>query len=252
MENEAIDRNEQIAMGIRRCCKALRLSPALADRALGYEGDAGNLEFLYQMLDKEVQLRKARRLGRLPAKAGFPASFDPGQFDSSEVDFPPGESYSSLMKLPFCTGDSKKNVVMLGGPGTGKTMLSIILGQAACTSEKEVRFFRTDDLVAHLTEKGVASFAGILGKTQVIILDEFGYNAYGLEGARLLLSLISRIDGRISVILNTNLEFARWPEVLVDKTVAASLAGRILQGSFLLLFGGHDRRFDGYRTRVSS
>ena len=252
MRITSAEREAEIAAGIRACCKALRLSSDFADRALGYDVDAGSLEFLYQMLHKEVELRKARKLVRLPARAGFPASFDASQFDPLEVDFPSGESYRSLMTLPFCEGDSKKNVVMLGGPGTGKTMLSIILGQEACKAGKEARFFQTEDLVRELMEKGPASFVRSLGKTQVVILDGFGYSPYGLDGARLLLSMMSRIDGKVSVILNTNLEFARWTEALADKTVAASFAGRVLQGSFLLFFGGRDRRFDGYRARVSS
>jgi DNA replication protein DnaC len=234
-------------------CKILKLSSSVADRARDIAGEQGiSLNIYCQLFGKEVEQRKMKKLNKLPGKAGFPARFDADQFDSAEVDFPSGESYSSLLKLPFCTGESMKNVVMLGGSGTGKTMLSIILGLAACREGKEVRFFRTEDLARELEEKGTVAFINSLGKTRIIILDEFGNSPYGLDGSRLLLSMMSRINGKVSVILNTTLEFARWPEVLADKTIASSFAGRVLQGSFILLFGGHDRRFDGYRTRVSS
>jgi hypothetical protein len=80
-----------------------------------------------------------------------------------------------------------------------------------------------------------AKKAGTLGmllkklyKASVVILDEFGYVPYDRTGAQLLFDFLSEIHEQKSVILNTNLEFSRWVNVLYDEQMTAALVGRLI------------------------
>ena len=118
----------------------------------------------------------------------------------------------SLKSLDFIK--QKRNIIMYGRTGTGKTMLSIALGVTACQKGIPVKFYRTAALVNQLSETKRAGTLGVilkkLNKASVIILDEFGYVPYDRTGSQLLFDFLSEIHEQKSVILNTNLEFSRW------------------------------------------
>ncbi len=129
------------------CCKQLRLSSKLADRALTETGDS-NQEYLYNLLCSEIEYRRETRITKLLNTAGFPRRYEPEMFRASEIDFPEGITVESLLNLDFY--HSGNNVIMYGGTGTGKTMLSILIGIAACKAGIPVRFYRTAGLITFL------------------------------------------------------------------------------------------------------
>lgn len=135
---------------------------------------------------------------------------------------------------------------MYGRTGTGKTMLSIALGMMACKNGIPVKFYRTASLVNQLSEAknsgSLSSFLKKIQKAQIIILDEWGYVPYDRVGAQLLFDYLSEIHEKKSVILNTNLEFSRWVNVLYDEQMTAALIGRLTHHCQLLLFPGENKR----------
>ena len=139
---------------------------------------------------------------------------------------------------------------MYGGTGTGKTMLSICIGLIACKRDIPVRFFRTASLVNTLSAKmqtgKLDSFRDKLSKASLYILDEFGYVPYDRDGINILFDFLSEIsdDPTKVVILNTNLEFSRWVNVLYDQKMTAALIGRLTHHCHLILFPGENNRLE--------
>lgn len=135
---------------------------------------------------------------------------------------------------------------MYGRTGTGKTMLSTALGVTACQKGIPVKFYRTAALVNQLSEAKKAGTLSMLlkklHKASVVILDEFGYVPYDRTGAQLLFDFLSEIHEQKSVILNTNLEFSRWVNILYDEQMTAALVGRLMHHCYLLLFPGENNR----------
>ena len=86
---------------------------------------------------------------------------------------------------------------MYGGTGTGKTMLSILIGLQACKRGIPVKFFRTAGIINQLAENHRAGtltvFKKKLNAAQILILDEFGYVPYDRTGAELLFDYLSEI-----------------------------------------------------------
>jgi transcriptional antiterminator len=145
-------------------------------------------EYLYKLLAQELKNREQVRSTKLINAAGFYSikTFDGFRFD--EITLPSGLTPESLKSLDFI--HEKKNIIMYGRTGTGKTMLSIALGVTACKNGIPVKFFRTASLVNQLSE---AKNTGTLGtllkklkKASVTILDEWGYVPYDRTGAQLL------------------------------------------------------------------
>lgn len=134
---------------IAECCKRLRLSRNLVEMAQSMEG-SNHQEYLYNLLFSELQYRKKIRTEKLVSSAGFYniKTFEGYRFD--EITLPADLSEESLKSLKFI--QEKKNIIMYGGTGTGKTMLSTALGVAACRQGIPVKFFRTAALVNMLSE----------------------------------------------------------------------------------------------------
>jgi DNA replication protein DnaC len=225
------------------CCKKLKLSRNLADMAQTMEGES-HQEYLYKLLSAELKNREQGRVAKLINNAGFYSikTFEGFRFD--EITLPSDLTPESLKSLNFVR--EKKNIIMYGRTGTGKTMLSIALGVTACQKGIPVKFYRTAALVNQLSEAKKAGTLGMLlkklNKASIIILDEWGYVPYDRTGAQLLFDFLSEIHEQKSVILNTNLEFSRWVNVLYDEQMTAALVGRLMHHCYLLLFPGENNR----------
>ena len=210
---------------IKNCCRQLRLSANLAERAQTTSGET-NQEFLYNLLRDEIAYRRKQRISKMINGAGFPKPYQFSQFRDEEVDFQDTCSVQSLQSLEF--QQKGLNIIMYGGTGTGKTMLSICIGMRLCEEGIPVRFFRTAALINQLSEHKrsgtLSKFLKKLNKAEVLILDEFGYVPYD------------------RVILNTNLEFSRWVNVLYDEQMTAALIGRLTHHCHLILFPGGNNR----------
>lgn len=227
-----------------QCCKRLRLSSSLAERAMVQEG-ATNQEYLYSLLLSEIRSRDDARVMRNLNAAGFPRRYERTDYRSDELVFPEGISFDSLMDLDFYRAG--KNVIMYGATGTGKTMLSILIGMQACMQNIPVRFFRTAGLINQLAESRqrgeLASFKRKrLAPAKIIILDEFGYVPYDRVGSQLLFDYLSEIHEQKSIILNTNLEFSQWVNILYDERMTTALIGRLTHHVELILFPGGNNR----------
>ena len=115
----------------------MRISSALADRAMVTEGET-NQEFLLHLLEEEVRLREEAKVSKAITSAHFPRVEHFDYFVADEVQFPPDVSITSLKSLDFL--EKNQNVIMYGGTGTGKTMLSICIGLQACRMGIPVKF----------------------------------------------------------------------------------------------------------------
>lgn len=244
LRREVLYRMTDLKESIALCCRQLKISANFAERAMFQEGET-NQEYLYNLLSNEVTYRTERHKVKLLNSAGFPRLYKREQFRTDEIDFPAGVSLDSLLELEFYR--EGKNLIFYGSTGTGKTMLSTLVGIAACNADIPVKFYRTAGLINLLSESKANGSLSVLKKklntARILILDEFGYVPYDRVGAQLLFDYLSEIHEQKSVILNTNLEFSQWVNVLYDERMTTAMIGRLTHHVELVLFPGGNNRF---------
>ena len=230
---------EQIAY----CCKKLRLGRKIVDVFEEVEAD-NNQEYLMKILQIALDNRETSRKDRLVKQAGFYAMKTFEDFSFEEIRLPQDLSPEELKKASFV--DEKKNLILYGNVGTGKTHLAQAIGLEACKQNKVVRFFRTAALVNRLSEAQKKSelnvFMKTLMKADLVICDEWGYVPLDRDGSKLLFQVISECYEQRSVIITTNLEFSKWVHIFYDEQMTAAMIDRLVHHSHLLLFEGQSFR----------
>ncbi|MDK2836865.1 MAG: hypothetical protein PWP21_1642 [Thermosediminibacterales bacterium] len=228
---------------IAACCKALKLSRNMAENCRHIKADSHE-EFLLKLLKMELEHREKCRRARLIKNAGFYTvkTFDGYIFD--EIRMPQGLTPEDLKTCRFI--EEKRNLILYGNVGTGKTHLATAIGVEACNRGMNVRFFRTAALVNQLSEarKGgeLSKFLKKLSKLDLLICDEWGYVPLEREGTQLLFQVISDCYEKRSVIITTNLEFSRWVGIFYDEQMTAAMIDRLVHHSYLLIFDGQSYR----------
>ena len=209
------------------------------------QGRHDPLEFLRVLLEAELNQRKINKAERCLRQAKFP--YHKGL---EEFDFTALPSLDKAKVLNLAGGEyiqKHHSVILIGNTGTGKTHLAIALAREACRQGYRVRFYTAAALVNELLEAQESHTLGRLqnrwSKLHLVVLDELGYIPFSKTGAQLLFQFVSLAYERSSLIVTTNLDFERWPEVFGDAELTTALLDRLTHRAIILPMNGESYRF---------
>lgn len=145
----------------------------------------------------------------------------------------------------------RKNVVMFGNPGRGKTHMAIGLGLKACEAGMKVLFKNAATLSTELSEARDNFVLGKLEKrlqrADLLILDEMGYVSFDKNKSELLFRVVAERSEKGSIIVTTNLPFSEWTGMFASTALVAALIDRLTFRSYLLDMNGISYRLEQSR-----
>jgi len=234
---------------IRQQFTRLRLPTAAAelDGVLSEEKRAVSLAWLSRLLTREIDRRQETAISMRMKLAGFPETATLEGFDwnfNKDID---EEKIRRLADLDFVK--SKRIVLFLGKPGTGKSHLAVALGSRAVAAGHRVYWTSVKRLSAKIQlakqrNNLDALYKRILG-CHLWILDDWGVVSMSRDVAEEVFELFDRRKYGSAMILTSNRDVSEWGEVFPDPVLASAAIDRVFDRAEIVLFRGESYRLKG-------
>ena len=204
------------------------------------------LKTLSNFLELEIERRKQNRIELRYKQSKLYDKITIDQFDFMHHNSRKKQKNIILSLTGSEFIQQKKDIILIGNPGTGKTFLAKCFGYQATQTGTKVLFTTAMDMINHLiaadADHSLLKKLNFYQSPELLIIDELGYLPLGSQGSNLFFQVISARDTKKSTIITTNLPFAEWGKILDNTTVATAIADRLIANSEILILEGSSYR----------
>jgi DNA replication protein DnaC len=211
---------------------------------LGAFSELDFFERLGLMVDREIAERESRRLKSRLKSARLRQSVC---LEDIDYRHPRGMDKSLMASLASCQWiSSKRNVLITGPTGVGKTYIACALAHKAMREGYSSTYKRLSrllhDLCVARADGSYHKLMSSLGKTDVLILDDWGIAPLGTDEARDLLEIIEERYALRSTIIAAQLPVESWHELMANPTVADAILDRVVHNAYRINLKGESMR----------
>lgn len=212
----------------------------------------GYKDFLVRLLSVEEEGKKNRRYERLLDKACFESTVSLEEIDYSFNPTIDKDKIEELGSLRFM--EARENIIVIGPPGVGKSMIVTGIGRIACKNGQSVLFVNAKELVDRLHDEmlrgTLPEMLENINKVDLLIVDELSYISMDKERESLFFQIIRQRYEKRSLIITTNLPMGRWNELFTGQLAATAILDRLLHHCHVLSITGDSYRVKGSKHSV--
>jgi DNA replication protein DnaC len=234
-------------------CTALKLK-AIADNLqqtiiLAEQKNWSSLQAIDHLFTLELELRRKNRIDRCfkQSKLYETPTIDQFDFNYHHSRKKQKTRILNLMDLEFA--EHKKDIILIGNPGVGKSLVAKCVAYAATQAGQKVLFTTAMDMINHLiaaeADHSLLKKLHYYQSQELLVIDEIGYLSLGSQGSNLFFQVVSARHEKRSTIITTNRPFAQWGEIFDSTTVATAIADRLVYNSEVLILEGPSYRKRG-------
>jgi DNA replication protein DnaC len=233
------------ALGLKTCAAGLAdMIETAAQKNLSLT------DTLERLLDLELEQRRLTRIATRFKQSRLDEKITIDRFDFNFHISRKNQKTKILNLMGLSFIKEKKDVILIGNPGVGKSFLAKAIAYAATQAGIKTLFSSTMDMVNHLiaaeVDRSLLKKLHYYQAPDLLVCDEIGYLSLGTQGSNLFFQVISARHDKKSTIITTNLPFADWGKVFDSTTVASAIADRLVYNSEILIMEG-----SSYRKRMN-
>jgi DNA replication protein DnaC len=217
------------------------------DEVLVKEKKAVSLGWLSEILEKELDTRRANSVTKRIKAAKFPAVTSLESFD---WEFNPKIERQKVMELASLKFvDDNQIGLLLGQPGTGKSHLGIAIGVMAAQKGYRVYWSSVKRLAQRIQIAKSKNSLDLLFKqilsSKLWIMDDWGVISMNRDVSEEVFDLLDRRKHSCALLVTSNRDIDEWPQVFPDPILANAAIDRLFEQAQIVLFRGKSYRLKG-------